>query len=241
MSVLQLDIGNTALKWRLRAQGRTMQQGYLLTRNINPETLQQELPKGIQHVACANVAGNQIQNWICNWAVQQEAPCFIAHSQSRFGDLVNSYAEPHRMGVDRWLAMVGARQRSHNPLCVVDCGSAVTLDYIATSGHHLGGYILPGSRLMMESLIRSTCNIVMDPVCPANAITPGKDTQQSVSHGVKRLLHQGLQAILQTAISEGFELQLTGGEGHVLADTMQQAYFADLVLEGLELVQQYGR
>jgi type III pantothenate kinase len=240
MSVLQLDIGNTALKWRLRAQGRTMQQGCLLTRNVNAETLQQELPKGIQHVACANVAGSQIQHWICNWAEQQKVPCFIAHSQSQFGDLVNSYTEPHRMGVDRWLAMVGARQRSQNPLCVVDCGSAITLDYIATSGHHMGGYIVPGSRLMMESLIGSTCNIVMDPARPVDNITPGKNTQQSVSHGVKRLLHQGLQAILQTAIAEGFELQLTGGEGRILANTMQQAYFSGLVLEGLELVQ-HGR
>ena len=42
---------------------------------------------------------------------------------------MSSYAEPERMGVDRWLVMLAAHARNEGALCVIDAGTAVTVDW----------------------------------------------------------------------------------------------------------------
>ncbi|MBK8536631.1 MAG: type III pantothenate kinase [Candidatus Competibacteraceae bacterium] len=37
--------------------------------------------------------------------------------------------------------------------CVVDCGTAITIDALAADGRHLGGVIIPGMRLMRRRCI----------------------------------------------------------------------------------------
>ncbi|MDP1069535.1 type III pantothenate kinase, partial [Klebsiella pneumoniae] len=67
-----------------------------------------------------------------------------------------------RMGVDRWLAMLAAWQRVGQSCWVVDCGSAITLDLLDAEGRHQGGYILPGLRLMQQSLLGNTAEVRVD-------------------------------------------------------------------------------
>lgn len=55
-----------------------------------------------------------------------------------------AYAEPHRLGVDRLLALIGARRRHAGACVVVDAGSALTVDALDAAGAHLGGVIMPG-------------------------------------------------------------------------------------------------
>ncbi len=76
---------------------------------------------------------------------------------ARFGDAVtrfrseaaapgvrSAYAEPATLGVDRWLALVGAAGLGVGDCFIVDAGSAITLDLLRADGTHLGGAILPG-------------------------------------------------------------------------------------------------
>ena len=56
------------------------------------------------------------------------------------------------MGVDRWVAMIGARSEFRGGLCIVDAGTAVTIDAIDKNGNHLGGQIIPGLALMSNAL-----------------------------------------------------------------------------------------
>ena len=42
------------------------------------------------------------------------------------------------MGVDRWLAILGAAKLTDKPFAVIDAGTAVTVDFVA-DGQHLGG------------------------------------------------------------------------------------------------------
>jgi type III pantothenate kinase len=63
------------------------------------------------------------------------------------------------MGVDRWLAILAVVERYHQPVCVVDVGTAVTIDQVDRAGAHLGGVIVPGLDLMRQALIDDTGNI----------------------------------------------------------------------------------
>ncbi len=62
-----------------------------------------------------------------------QAPQFAVSQPQQLG-LTNSYSDPFRMGVDRWLAMLAAWHRVAGPLIVVDAGTALTVDIVDSSG-----------------------------------------------------------------------------------------------------------
>ena len=63
------------------------------------------------------------------------------HSRARCGRLRIAYAEPARLGVDRFLALLAASERTDGPWLLVSVGSALTVDALAADGEHLGGLI----------------------------------------------------------------------------------------------------
>jgi type III pantothenate kinase len=72
----------------------------------------------------------------------------------------NAYAEPWRLGTDRWVALIGAHAAwPGTALCLAGVGSALTIDLLAPHGRHLGGCIAPGPQMMIESLLRETAGI----------------------------------------------------------------------------------
>jgi type III pantothenate kinase len=67
-----------------------------------------------------------------------------------------AYAEPTRLGVDRWLALIAAHHQGLGAALIVDAGTAITYDLMLADGRHLGGLILPGVYSMRETLLRRT-------------------------------------------------------------------------------------
>jgi len=94
-------------------------------------------------------------------------------------NLVSGYRKPEQLGIDRLLAMVAARACTQAPLCVVDAGTAVTIDFVDGSGQHLGGFILPGRRLFRQCLLDNT-SIPRDEELDEPA-TLGRDTPTAVA------------------------------------------------------------
>lgn len=173
MRWLLIDAGNTALKWTLADAGglRVPEGGLLAPVNGCGERLiaavRAALPPGapLQWAAgcsvAAEAAGAQIEA-----AVRQLVPDGIAWltSQPRFEyagiALANGYAEPERLGADRWHAMIAARQSfPGQPLLVVCAGTATTVDSIDADGRFTGGAIAPGATLMAQSLAAGTARL----------------------------------------------------------------------------------
>lgn len=123
-------------------------------------------------VLIVSVAGHSVRaalaHWIQQtWAIDAE---FAAPSAAAFG-VRNAYAEPERMGADRWVAMIAARALTGQTSYIVDCGTAVVRRALAADGQHLGGVIFPGIRLMREALYRETRQIPQKPAqCAYSAI-----------------------------------------------------------------------
>ena len=63
-----------------------------------------------------------------------------------------AYADPAALGVDRFLALLGARARGAGPWLVAGVGTALTLDLVDAEGLHRGGRIAPSPALMRASL-----------------------------------------------------------------------------------------
>lgn len=170
-----LDVGNSRLKWQLwrpgtegkrsRSLGAVRLRGSFavdsLRRSIRPlvPVLRRSNADAIVYVC--NVAGPVIERRIRQAAAAAglRAPRFIRTAASAAG-VVNGYAEAWRLGVDRWVALIGARYlHPLRNLCIVSIGSAMTIDLLAADGRHLGGSIAPGPYLMLEALLQSTAGI----------------------------------------------------------------------------------
>ena len=141
------------------------------------------------------------------------------------------------MGVDRWLAMLAARARCTDRLCVVDAGSALTIDLVAASGQHEGGYIIPGPALMARSLQRDTQRVryaARDDV----SLEPGTDTASAVGNGIALAQCGAVELALQRCDGDAPALFLTGGGGAALQRLLQRpaTLVEDLVFEGLALM-----
>lgn len=234
---LQLDVGNSAAKWRLVDAGRVIERGRFLL--ADPETQAGMLACAAQVDAIwvASVADPAADETLASllqgrWGVQP----WFAQSSDAFGTLRNSYARPERMGVDRWLAMIGARERAAGRLCVVDAGSALTIDLVAADGQHEGGYIIPGPALMERALLLDTDRVRFDG--PAGyALTPGRSTAEAVRHGIA-LAQAGAVALalLRAGEEDPPSLLFCGGAGASLMQLLGRGglWVPDLVFEGLE-------
>ena len=229
---LLLDVGNTAIKWRLAdADGLREQNGVAATRASLCESVNTHEWKA---VALSSVAGEVADTaLLAALKAIRAVPVWQARAESSCLGLVSRYPEPARMGVDRWLAMLGARHANAGPLCVIDAGTAITLDLVAAQGRHEGGYILPGAELMRRALTADTGQIQVDAL-DAPTLAPGSDTQTCVSAGGWRAVMGAVQSVL--ADYPEHRAMLTGGLAPVLLDMgLAATHHPHLVMEGLRL------
>jgi len=244
MQVL-VDIGNTRIKWALYDGKRLGQHGNAVHRDVRDAALQtfaRTLPREATRLVVANVAGDAMAQGLRAVMGSRAAIEFVATSAERFG-VRCAYAEPQRLGVDRWLAVLAAHHRAAGAACVIDSGTAVTFDAVAGDGEHLGGLILPGARLLAAALDRNTSNIGATPApagAPKGLALLGRDTATAVGHGAMLAISAALDRAVRTvaaAVGTTPRVYLTGGDAAELfawLETKVEAR-ADLVLEGLAL------
>jgi type III pantothenate kinase len=143
----------------LLAQGAV----FLETIDSLAETDWKALPPPSSMLGCV-VAGEgvkrRVEEQLEIWDLE---PRWVVSSREACG-VSNGYDHPNRLGVDRWVAMIGARHRvlaqgGPRPVLVVMVGTAVTVDALDAQGHFLGGLILPGFGLMLRALEMGTAGL----------------------------------------------------------------------------------
>ncbi len=233
-----MDVGNSGVKWRLVEKGAVTARGKYQSGDTASLHALYAIDKAPSEIWISSVGGEEAQEDLAKILVDKwgVAPWF-ARTQRETSGLVNSYAEPERMGVDRWLAMLGARARISGRTCVVDAGSATTIDIIAADGLHEGGYIIPGPALMERALLLDTDRVRFSEDA-AYELRPGKSTAEAVRHGVALAQAGAVAMALEQQGIENRQLIFCGGGGdalRVLLDSPGQ-WAPDLVLEGLALM-----
>lgn len=244
MTTLLLDVGNSRLKWGLLVDGIIGETGYLPLDKLGrgDASLESLLPEKIESAIACNVAGAKIAETLAELVA---ATCGVTlrfvRSSAAAGGVQNAYREPDRLGVDRWVAMIGARATTGAACLVVDAGTAITLDAIDRDGRHLGGQILPGLRLMAVALDRSTSDLPQVDTRLLRDNTAGgllaNSTEEAISRGILSAVLGAVEHVARSIRETDPDtiLLLTGGDAELIQKHLQFAATLrpHLVLEGL--------
>lgn len=152
--VIVIDAGNTALKWTL-----------FIDQQISEKWVGDKFPKfSPDYFVLASVRSADHDNVLLAELKKHYSniPIMQIKSERKVCGLLNSYEEPERLGVDRWLAAIAAYTEHKNHCVVVDAGTAIKIEFVAREGIHQGGYIAPGLDLMRDSLLEGTAKIRFD-------------------------------------------------------------------------------
>ncbi|MEI6352021.1 MAG: type III pantothenate kinase [Verrucomicrobiota bacterium] len=155
------------------------------------------------------------------------------------------YPKPSSIGADRLANAAGAAAYYGAPVVVVDFGTAVTFDVIATTETgptYIGGVIAPGLEAMTDYLYQRTALLPrIDLTEPVSVI--GKSTKEAMLAGAvfgyRGLVRQILEELRQE-LKGGGELKViaTGGYAGLISDRLPeiQHVFPNLTLEGLRII-----
>jgi type III pantothenate kinase len=244
---LLIDAGITFLKWA-RLDGTTLGPSQSVVHHgVEPAEWQDALAASgarPRRVVVANAAGRsfavRLGDWVrSSWQLEAEFP---VAGRAALG-VTNAYATPAALGIDRWLGMLAAWDAARVPLMCASAGTAFTLDLVDAAGAHRGGCVVPGARLMRESLHAQTSGVaaaaLLDP--PAIHGSFGVNTAGAVQQGARlalAALADRAAGTLAAAAGQPARIFLTGGAAPQVAALMQHPVeqVPDLVLRGLALL-----
>jgi len=237
--ILDLDIGNTRIKWRLSTAAGPVRGGAVDNR-AGPEALP-VVGEQVQRIRVANVAGPRLRAAVDRWAeMQWSLKPEYARVESACQGVTCGYRDPAQLGVDRWLVVLAAWHECRDNCLVVDAGSALTVDIVMRDGCHSGGFIVPGLWLMHKSLSAATAGVRVDAEAPAMPLLPepGHCTEDAVRHGCLAMAVSFIGRCLDY-LPGGGRLYMTGGDASVLAPYLASlsppVLRPELVLDGLVL------
>lgn len=230
--LLVIDMGNSRGKWGLASPGLLCTGSFDMAADMEAVLARQDLPlASLKQVLISCVAREERYQQVAAWlAANTAATVHRFISQAGAFGVTNGYRAPERLGADRWAALLAARRIIQGRVLVADCGSAVTLDLLAADGCHLGGYILPGLRMMRRSLHQGTARL---PEVGRGNMDLAIDTGDAIAAGT--LL--GIVAAIESTIvrHKNPPCLLTGGDAETIGRYLQVPcqHEPDLVLKGL--------
>jgi len=237
---LLVDIGNSRVKWGTAQDHRIVSgepfpsASESLEESLDGHWLSLPIPRCIY--AC-NVAGAEAERTITEWVQKQWgiSPKFVGSVAQGYG-VVNGYEIPEKLGVDRWVSLVAIREFGAQPICVADCGTALTFDVLDAQGRHLGGLIAPGLAMMKRVLVQETKGIRDVGLDHPGFL--GRSTAAAVKGGVLAACAGLIEKSVGKAAKELGDvpsLVLTGGDAEIIADVLDRPcqVVPDLILRGL--------
>lgn len=232
--MLLIDMGNSYIKWQVDEQG-SQRQGSLSYAELkaNPNFVS-SLGLGQKKCMIASVVGREALEGEPLAGFEQVS--WLLKPQADMPLFQHCYANPERLGVDRWLNMIGARslQSKPCPALVVSAGTALTLDLFNQDNQHEGGWIVPGIEGAQSFLFNKTNNVNAyddEQDQARTSLEPGRSTTQAVASGAHRMS----LAIVQSVHNDypEYELFITGGNGSWLAKELEASYYPNLIFSGM--------
>lgn len=243
--ILELDCGNSFIKWRVTEKGEDSIKAAGVVGS--DEALLEQLARlpdlELNHCRLVSVRTcEETEKLVAGLRQAFSLSAVCATPARTLAGVINGYDDHERLGLDRWLALVGGYHLSRKACLVIDLGTAVTSDFVNADGEHLGGFICPGMPLMRNQLRTHTRRIRYDTDAAAKALTsfvPGRSTAEAVERGCSWMLRGFVQTQLELAREQwvdDFVVFVTGGDAALVEDVIPGARVVpDLVFIGLAL------
>ncbi len=243
--LVALDAGNSRLKWGWREPSSGQPQMLSLRWDAVSEwpIARDQLPKKPDGWLISGSNPNGIDR-LMSWLGRTEPVRLLQHHSEL--PLTLSVDHPESVGLDRLLNSLAASRRIQTSewAVIVSIGTAVTVDRLGSAGTFEGGAILPGPRLMLESLHQQTAKL---PLLPESALADcdwsiGKNTNAAITLGVHAAIQGAIDWLIQryTQIDDKSlpRLFLTGGSATILSHALTTSplpwqYDPFLTLDGL--------
>ena len=235
MSTWLFDLGNSRLKCAPLDAG------------INPGSVREighdgnafdraieQLPSGFDTAYVASVASPALTVALLDALTARCTRITRVRTQWQCAGVRIAYADPQRLGVDRFLALVAAHARAAQPWLVVGVGTALTIDLLAADGRHHGGRIAPSPTLMRDALHQRAPQL---PATGGQCIAFADDTADALASGCEgaaiALIADSRERAAR-ALGAPPRLLLHGGGSAARSPQLPDAVSAPaLVLEGL--------
>ena len=231
-TALDLDVGNSRIKWRygeLRGRGQ-----------LDELPVLQDGPSTVR-VSTVSARREELQQRIVDcYGIQPQ----FAVTTKKLAGVVNGYRDAQQLGVDRWLAMVAAFNRIEGGAIVVDAGTALTIDLVDAAGFHRGGVIVPGLKTLHTALARQTSDVDVelqsDSIQDRDPFELALDTDSAVTKGCLAMLSGFVETTIHRQIrerNETFTVFLAGGDATQIQRACGLAFRIDqdLIFDGLAL------
>ncbi len=238
--MLLIDSGNSSIKCRWLQSGTTQDVRFNQFQENSWSDFRSYLSTLPElDIFLASVAPVEVQQRI-RQVLQQvtSGRLHLLETLDQLGKIQNGYRHKQQLGVDRWLALLGASSVTMNDAMIVDAGSAITIDLLTTGGDHLGGAILPGFEGSEEQFQGLFPHIDISSLAKSDDSPPGRSTQECLrpdafpasAEVIRQLLHQW-----RPLLKNPPDILLTGQDAEQVASAIDTPYqiVPDLIFKGM--------
>jgi type III pantothenate kinase len=233
-TTLLIDLGNTRLKWVLASGKEFVGEPVATPWPAGVLPWAQWRAAGIRRVGIVSVVTSTRTTELAH-AVSAQLGVAVRQpfAETSWRGLRNAYPQAWRLGIDRWMGLIGAYHLDPaRPCAIVSAGTALTIDLLDAGGRHRGGLIAPGLAAMRAGLLDAA---------PGLAVHEGGIASDSVAINSPDAIASGcLQAALgliehSVLHPVGRMILLSGGDAATLSPFLHAPHELRpwLVLEGL--------
>jgi type III pantothenate kinase len=228
------DLGNTRLKCvPLHADGSLGEVLAAAHDGRGAAPLRPVLPAAGEVAYLASVAAPALTLDLLDALTDRFRRIAIVRTPRRFAGVRIAYEDPGKLGVDRFLALLGAHETGAATL-VVAVGTALTIDLLDAGGQHLGGRIAPSPSLMREALHARAAQL---PATGGRYAEFADDTETALASGCEgaalALVERSRQAATVLLGGAPRTLLHGGGAAALLPHLPEAEHAPRLLLQGL--------
>lgn len=245
--VLAFDVGNTSVKCALCVQGRWEQLCRAAT--VPVETLAERLAEAFPTDRVPSLRAARCVVCSVHPAANEGIESFWRSIGGRgapelFGanlliPMPARVREPEKVGADRLLLALGAREVVGAPCIIVSAGTAITVDLVDKDGMFAGGAIAPGFHLAARALHEQTALLpAVEPAMPDEPL--GADTPGAVQSGIYWFCAGGVLALIdrfrEASGAPNAPVVCTGSDARLLLPALAQVgagHEPDLLFKGI--------
>ena len=158
--------------------------------------------------------------------------------------IANDYETPNTLGLDRLAAAIGANNIfPHTNVLVVDCGTAITIDFVSAIGRFEGGNISLGLNTRFKALSSFTSKLPLVDIADGYPLI-GKNTTDAIRAGVlnSAIFELNTYIDLFSGLHPDLKVIFTGGDAFFFDGKLKNTIFVvpNLVVQGLNRILEYN-